>query len=97
MNKSKSKTLTLDKSKTWERKPHDDARFSEFRMEDLFLCHLCKEWYPWFIFCKGKMLFIDNNDNDIYSLMVNESHRDGKRWACDYCINICIKKHNIII
>lgn len=52
----------------WSRKPCDDhPEWSNFRIEDLFECHICKKLYPWFKFRDGKtLLFGDYTPYDGY-------------------------------
>lgn len=83
----------------WERKPREDPpHFKEHRMEDLFRCHTCNKWFPWFIFSKGKtVLFGESTSTEsidrTYQLMNDENERGGKRWACNYCIDGALHHH----
>ena len=72
----------------WERKPHDYPRWREFRIEDLFLCHLCNNWFPWVCYTKGLHMALPGYPNldDTYKYMNDEEDRGGRRWACNRCI-----------
>jgi hypothetical protein len=82
-------------NKAWERKPHDNPEWREYRNEDLFLCHVCNCWQPWFSFCKGATLIVKDAD-DTYKYMNDDKDRGGYRWACDTCINKILYSNYII-
>ena len=85
--------------KPWTRKPRDDELFKHDRTEDLFLCHTCQEWYPWFHYGKGSdMIFgnLNNTNTFTYSLLNDDEDRGGYRWSCDICINKILFENNII-
>ena len=84
--------------KEWTRKPHDI--WKDDRIEDLFLCHNCNSWYPWFNYCKGAQLAIHkkiHECNETYRYMNDEHDRRCKKWACDLCIEQLLEEKNMII
>lgn len=85
-------------NKKWESKPCiDPPEWKEFHMGDLFLCHKCKGWWPWFKFCNGKIIALpDTNSSNTYDYMNDDKDRGGRRWACDYCIDKILYDNNII-
>lgn len=73
----------------WPRRPHSRYESKEFRNEDLFECHHCKQFFPWFKFTKGRNLALHISNytgDDTYRYMNDDKDRGGRRWACDYCI-----------
>ena len=84
-------------NKPWKRKHHPE--WKEHRIEDLFLCHTCKDWYPWFNFTMGKKIALHDNSNydDItYAYMNDEEDRGGRTWACNLCIEKILYNNKII-
>jgi hypothetical protein len=85
----------------WDRKPSEINYNSS--IENLFLCHLCNNWYNWSKFKKGclfefGMFYKFDPDVDTYKYMNDDKDRRGVRWSCDYCFdNILYKNRNIII
>lgn len=67
----------------WPRKPHDKPEFKVYPTEDLFLCPLCKEWYSWFLYCKGKFLILGYEANTYE----NMNHPETRPWGCDSCVD----------
>ena len=53
-------------------------------------------WYPWFLYCKGKILVLDTNPENTYEYMNDDKDRAGCRWACDYCVEKILYDNNII-
>ena len=89
--------LLMSMNKKWERKPRDLPEWAKFRIEDLFLCHNCKGWFPWFKFCDGKIIALpDTDSNNTYAYMNDDKDRGGRRWACDYCIEKILYESKII-
>jgi len=90
--------LLMSMNKKWERKPREDPpKMKKFRNEDLFLCHNCKGWFPWFQYCDGKIIALPDTDSDnTYAYMNDDEDRGGRRWACDYCIEKILYENNII-
>jgi hypothetical protein len=84
--------------KPWKRKPRNEPNFKDHRIEDLFYCHTCKEYYPWFSFCKGKIFVFSGNDNDdnTYEYMNDIKDRGGYQWSCDICIDKILYNNKII-
>jgi len=82
----------------WERKPRqDNPKFKDIKKKDLFLCHKCKGWWSWFIYDKGKILALnDNNSDNTYDYMNDDEDRKGQRWACNYCIDKLLFDNNMI-
>ena len=66
-------------NKKWERKPCDDhPEWKKFRNEDLFLCHNCKGWFPWFKYGDGKIITLpDIDSNNTYAYMNDDEDRGG--------------------
>ena len=97
-NKSKPEWSKIEGNIKWERKPREDPpEWSEFRIEDLFFCHNCKGWLPWFKFRQGKLIaFPDTESDNTYDYMNDDEDRGGRRWACDYCIDKILYDNNII-
>ena len=87
-------------NKKWDRKPRDDPpEWKEFQNEDLFLCYNCKSWLPWFKYCQGMIIALDNidsNSHNTYEYMNDDKDRGGRRWSCDYCIEKILYGNNII-
>lgn len=83
-------------NKKWERKPSDNVNWKEKRVEDLFKCHICKNWYPWFKFCKGKVISFGDKEENTYSLMNDEEDRGGYKWSCDMCLDKFLFQNKII-
>jgi hypothetical protein len=82
-------------NKPWKRKPHPE--WKEHRIEDLFLCHTCKNWYPWFTFRMGKFFAIpSHNGENTYDYMNDKEDRGGRRWSCDMCIYKILYNNKII-
>ena len=82
-------------NKSWKRKPNPD--FKDARIEDLFVCHTCKDWYPWFLFTTGKLLVFKNEKTDItYAYMDDREDRGGRTWACNLCIDKILYNNKII-
>ena len=72
----------------WERKPHPNPAFKHPK-EDLFLCPACKDYFPWYRFCKGKCLIV-GYDEPTYESMTKEKEL---RWACDTCVDKLVTQH----
>jgi hypothetical protein len=84
-------------NQAWERKPREEDIFKNHRIEDLFLCHICKDWSPWFYFTKGFMLAFDNSNGDnTYKYMDDIEDRGGYRWCCNYCIDKIMYNNKLI-
>jgi len=100
IDKSKPVWGKIEGNKVWKRKPRDDPpEYTKFRNEDLFLCHNCKDWLPWFKYCNGKIIAlsdIDTDSDNIYEYMNDDKDRGGRRWACDNCIDKILYDNNII-
>ena len=92
------KILLISMNKKWERKPREDPpEWAKFRIEDLFLCHNCKGWFPWFKYCVGqKIVFPNTNSDNTYEYMNDNEDRGGRRWACDDCIKKLLYESKII-
>ena len=87
----------MDKmNKPWKRKPSDNPNWKEFRIEDIFQCHHCKEYYPWMHFGKGKILALGGNDDNTYKYLDDSEDRGGRRWACDTCIDKILYNNKLI-
>ena len=71
------------RNKPWIRIPSKD--YPDCRDEDLFLCHHCKKYYPYYDFDLG-INIESHGKNDVYRLMNNEDDRGGRVWACNNCI-----------
>ena len=84
-------------NKKWERKPRDQPIFREHRNEDGFLCHKCKQYWPWFLFDHGKKLFIPNNIDNVYAYMNDDLDRGGRIWACNFCIDKVCSNNSICL
>ena len=82
-------------NKNWKRKPRPE--WKDFRNEDLFLCHKCNDWFPWFLYCIGKNIALNNYEDNTYKYMNNDKDRGGRIWACNYCINKILYNNNMII
>jgi hypothetical protein len=58
---------------------------------------MCKGWWPWFKFCKGKIIaLLDTNSSNTYNYMNDDKDRGGRRWDCDYCMDKILYDNNII-
>ena len=76
----------------WPRKAQEG--YEDDYMEDLFACHRCNDWYPWFCFTR----LAPKEGCDVYALMVDdESFRGTVRWACDTCFaNVLVQERLIL-
>ena len=82
-------------NKKWERKPCKE--FKEHRDEDLFKCHTCNNWIPWFYYTDGKKLAVGGDDgNDTYKFMNDDDDRGGRQWSCNNCIDKFLHKNKLI-
>jgi len=80
----------------WQRKPCDDPiEWKEFRDEDLFLCHNCKGWWPYYKYTQGKIFEFGDDDNT-YKFINDNKDRGGRKWACNYCMEKILYENNII-
>ena len=82
--------------KPWKRKPRNELNFKDHRIEDLFQCHNCKEYYPWMSFCKGKIFLFGGDGNNTYQYMDDIEDRGGHQWSCDTCIYKILYNNKII-
>ena len=71
-------------SSCWPRKPRCGSKFKEHRIEDIFECHVCKQWYPWFKYSNSAAAAFGFESKGIYDAMDNYNEH-GHRWACDVC------------
>ena len=83
-------------NKPWKRKPSTEYIFKDHRIEDLFQCHHCAEYYPWMHFGKGKILALGGNDDNTYKYLDDSEDRGGRRWACDTCIDKILYNYKLI-
>ena len=87
-------------NKPWKRKPRTNPpNWKDYRIEDLFECHTCKEYQPWMSFRKGRKFLFEGDDNDddvTYKLMDDIEDRGGRQWSCDECINKILYNNKII-
>jgi hypothetical protein len=91
---------SIENNLKWERIPCiNPPEWAKFPKEDLFLCHNCKNWFPWIYYGNGKFLAIPHKgDFNIYAYLNDDKDREGRRWACDFCIDkILYIDNNIII
>ena len=98
MSKTKSKPVwgKIEGTKAWNRKPCEE--WKEFSNEDLFLCHNCNGQWPWYKYCNGQKIALDDTClNNTYLYMNDDKNREGIRWSCDYCIDKILYDNNIII
>ncbi len=82
-------------NKEWKRIPH--IEWKEHRNEDLFLCHKCNNHLPWFYFCIGKNICINDMNDNTYKYMNDEYDRGCRQWACDNCIKNILYNEKLII
>lgn len=81
----------------WKRKPSDNPKWKELKLEDLFLCYKCKSWYPWFKYCKGCVIALGRGTIDnVYEYLNDDMDRGGRKWACDLCIDNFLYLNNLI-
>lgn len=84
----------------WERKPHPN--WGDDPIEDLFLCHNCNGWWPYYKYDNGKEVALNkcawawNTEGRTYSFMNDDKDRGGRRWACNYCVDKILYDNNII-
>ena len=83
-------------NKPWKRQPRTEHIFKEHRIEDLFQCHHCTEYYSWMHFRKGKILALSGNDDNTYEYLDDSEDRGGRRWACDICIDKILYNYKLI-
>ena len=84
-------------NKPWKRKPRTNPpNWKDYRIEDLFECHTCKEYKSWMNFCKGKVFILGGDGADTYELMDDIEDRGGRQWTCDECINKILYNNFII-
>lgn len=83
-------------NKPWKRKCRDEDNFRDFRNEDLFVCHTCKKYYPWFCFCKGCVFIFRGDGSCTYEYMNDNKDRGGRQWSCDRCIDKILHNNKII-
>ncbi len=82
--------------KPWKRKARNEPDFKEHRIEDLFHCHTCKEYYPWMKFRKGKIFLFGGDGDNTYEYMDDIEDRGGHQWSCDICIEKILYNNNLI-
>jgi len=68
-------------NKEWKRKPRAENNMKNNRIEDLFMCHNCNIWLPWYKFTVGKKISLPDNDykENTYSYMNDDKCRGGRQ------------------
>jgi len=82
----------MNSSGKWDRRP--SSEWPDERREDLFHCHSCNRWFPWFKFVNGHYT-IFSSGRDVYEIM-NGDDLGGHRWACDLCIYRVLRMEKLI-